>query len=95
MSAPCPRFGFELRLRAAAPLTPESREAPWRAFIGAVEARGLVAGGGAHGEWLRLIHREGGQAVEADRAALLAWAASRPELANASAGPLVDLSEEE
>lgn len=92
MSAPCPRFGFDVRLHVAPGLTAEACDALARAFTATVEARGLSASA-RHGEtWCHVVTRDGGQAVDADREALAEWAASRPDIAGAAVGPLVDLS---
>jgi uncharacterized protein YggL (DUF469 family) len=67
----------------------------WEAFAaGPIDGRGLVCGGsGSHaGRWSLLVHGEAGQATDADREAVAAWARSRPEIASVDVGPLVDLS---
>jgi uncharacterized protein YggL (DUF469 family) len=61
-------------------------------LAGPVEGRGLVAEGSGDREWRQTISREGGQATEADREAVAAWAAARGEIAVYEIGPLVDLS---
>ncbi|HEX5830094.1 MAG TPA: 50S ribosome-binding protein YggL [Gemmatimonadaceae bacterium] len=91
MSAPCPRFGFDVRLRAAPGLSAAASDALARAFAATVEARGLSASARRGEAWCHVVTRDGGQAVDADREALAEWAASRPDLAGAMVGPLVDL----
>jgi len=93
MSAACPEYGFELTFHLVPRLAEDARSALWDAFIDAVEARGLSAGGGGDQVWRLVITRDGGQAIDADREALGAWAAARPEIAAVGVGPLVDLSE--
>ena len=92
MSAPCPTYGFAIALRPAPGLDDRASRALRDAFVAAVEARGLSTGGGGQG-WHHVISRDGGQAIDADREALRAWAASRPELVEVSVGPLVDLED--
>lgn len=93
MSAPCPEFGFGLRVRLAADLSDAARDALRASMLAAVTARGLVASGGGDREWYYAISRDGGQAVDADREAMSAWASRRGEVAEATVGPLVDLTE--
>ena len=93
MSAPCPEYGFVLRCRLVARTSADARGALRDAFVAALDARGLVAAGGGVADWRYVIHRDGGQAVDADREAVTAWLAARPEVADVVAGPLVDLTE--
>ena len=90
MTAACPELAFEIVLR----LAPGRgvREA-WRdAFVAALDARGLSATGGGDAPRY-LITRDGGQAVDADREAMRAWAEQRPEVLSVAVGPLIDLRE--
>jgi uncharacterized protein YggL (DUF469 family) len=91
MSAACPEFGFDLAVRLAPGLPAGERDALRRAFLRAVEAHGLAAAGGGDAVWRYTITRDGGQAVDADRDALRAWAGGRPGVVDVSAGPLVDV----
>lgn len=92
MSAPCPTYGFAIALRPAPGLDAAASAALRDAFVAAVEARGLSAGGGDR-VWRHVISRDGGQAIDADREALRAWAASRPDVMDVTVGPLVDLDD--
>jgi hypothetical protein len=91
MSAACPEFAFEIVLRLAPGVDEARRGALRDALAAAAELRGLSAAGGGDEVQRYLITRDGGQAIDADREALRAWAASRPEIAHAAVGPLVDL----
>jgi uncharacterized protein YggL (DUF469 family) len=93
MSAPCPIFGFELTFRLRSESSENDRIALWDAFVEQVEARGLCAAGGGDIVWRHVIERDGGQAIDADRQALLAWAESQEQIVDAQAGPLIDLTE--
>ena len=92
MSAACPEYGFEFTFRVKGNGSDDGR-ALWLAFIHFVEGRGLSAGGGVHGDaWRHVVSREGSPATEDDRHALLAWAESREDVADAVAGPVIDLN---
>lgn len=92
MSAACPEFGFDVTFRLAAGLPEAERDRLWTAFVRAVEARGLSAGGGGDVVWTHTVVRDGGQAVDADREALRAWAEAQPGIVEVRVGPLVDLA---
>ena len=94
MSAPCPVFGFEIVLHVAPALDEAAALALWDDFItGPIEARGLVcAGAGGVDRWSQVVHSDAGQATDADREAVAAWAAARPEIRRAEIGPLVDVT---
>jgi uncharacterized protein YggL (DUF469 family) len=93
MSAACPEYGFEVTFHLTPAVTAPARDALWRAFIDALEARGLSAGGGGDRVWRHVVSRDGGQAVDADREAIRAWAVARAEIATVDVGPLADLNE--
>ncbi len=97
MSAPCPEYGFTFACRLAPGLDAAAAHALRDAFAQALESRGLAAAGGPTPDagWHHVISRDGGQAIDADRDALEAWAAARPEIVAATAGPLLDLNEVE
>ena len=92
MSAPCPVFGFEVR----AEIRPvdDDRRALWLALeTDFLAERGLVARRIALGGVLSFaVTSEASQATDADRRALEAWAATRPEILSMRVGPLVDLA---
>lgn len=94
MSAACPVFGFEVVFHLAPGLSEAAAAALWSDFTsGPIERRGLVcAEGSAAGRWSHVVHGEAGQATDADREVVAAWADSRPEIAAADVGPLVDVT---
>jgi YggL 50S ribosome-binding protein len=92
MSAACPRYGFELRLRVEPGLDLATRESLADALEDALDARGLAAERVGEDVWTLVVTRDGSQAIDADREALLAWAATRDEIVDVEAGPLVDLT---
>ena len=94
MSAACPVFGFEVVLHLVSGLSAEAAGALWDDFVtDPIEGRGLVCGGGTSaGRWSHVVHGEASQATDADREAVIAWAGSRPEIAAADVGPLVDVT---
>ena len=93
MSAACPEFAFELTLHPTPAVDTAARRALHDALTAVAEDRGLSVAGGGEDAARYLITRDGGQAIDADRDALRAWAAGRPEIAHADVGPLIDLRE--
>ncbi len=88
MSAPCPLFGFRVRLRVPEVLAGEISEA----MDALLAARGLLASASRRGTVLTwTVSSEAGQATEDDRDAVLEWARQRRELAEIDVGPLGDL----
>ncbi|HEY0971405.1 MAG TPA: 50S ribosome-binding protein YggL [Gemmatimonadales bacterium] len=93
MSGACPELGFDVRIRPHDRVAGEAGDALLRDLLdGLVEERGLVAEVRGRGAWLVTVTRDAGQATEADREAISAWAAGRREIARCEVGPLVDLS---
>lgn len=93
MSAACPEYAFDVTLRLAPQLDADARAALRRAFAALLDARGLVADGGGDAVLRHTVARDGGQAVDADRDAVREWARARPEIVDATVGPLVDLGD--
>jgi uncharacterized protein YggL (DUF469 family) len=92
VSAACPVFGFSLMCTLRAPLDDAGEAALTDAFLAWASARGLSCSGGFSGtRWSMTVHSEAGQATDADRRSLESWVATRPEIASASVGALVDL----
>lgn len=93
MSAPCPVFGFEAHAEIR-PVDDDDRRALWRAVeTDFLAGRGLVARFLAfEGVLSFAVTSEASQATDADRKALEAWAATRPEILSLRVGPLVDLA---
>ena len=98
MSAPCPLLGFTVRLHLAPGVDDAHAAALRRRFATeVVEALDLSAEGGssrnADGAWRWTVSRDAGQATEADRTEIGAWAARQPEIAHCEVGALGDLRE--
>lgn len=93
VSGACPVFGFEVVLHLAPGVGESAARALWEAFVaGPIAGRGLLCTPGGTGDrWTHLVHGEAGQATDADREAVAAWAASRPEVARLDVGPLTDV----
>ena len=93
MSGACPELGFDVRLRLHEWVAGAAGDALLdRMLDEVVEERGLVADVRDRAAWLITITRDAGQATDADREAMTAWAAARREIARCEVGPLVDLS---
>jgi uncharacterized protein YggL (DUF469 family) len=91
VSAPCPTFGFVARIEQSQGAV--GTGALVRALIAELlDSRGLQVDPGdrAH-EYV--ITSEGAQATSADRDALIAWLASRPDVRTFEVGPLTDVKE--
>jgi uncharacterized protein YggL (DUF469 family) len=93
MTAACPEFGFEITVRLAPHVDARRRRTLAATFRTLAESNGLIADGGGEREWHYVITRDGGQAIDADRALLGDWIRSRPEIAHVDVGPIVDLKE--
>ncbi len=82
-------MGFEVTFRLNAGLSAEQMGVFWDAFIGdAIEANGLLYGGSTDG---MACLRKRGSAEESHREAVRAWLAARPEVSEATVGPLIDV----
>jgi uncharacterized protein YggL (DUF469 family) len=92
MSAPCPTYGFHVAFAFRPSVAPEARDTVWEQWIDTVESRGLECGGGGDDHRHHyVVSSVAAQATDADRGAISAWLAERPELAEWSVGELVDL----
>lgn len=90
MAAPCPSYGFVIRVA----FRPALDDAPfWGAFIDFLEERGLYCAGGGGETPAYVVGSDAAQATDADRAAVRSWLASRPEVAEWSVGELFDLDQ--
>jgi hypothetical protein len=90
MSAPCPVFGFAVRL------TPSSssvggHDKMLASFAALLEASGLSAGPGER-QFEFVVHREGSQTSEQDREAVLSWSGQWARVGVISVGELADLN---
>ena len=92
MTAACPELVFDVTLHPTAALGDAARRALWTAVVAALEARGLSAALHSADAALRFrVTRDAGQAIDADREAVRAWAESRPDVERVVVGPLLDL----
>jgi uncharacterized protein YggL (DUF469 family) len=94
MSAPCPRFAFDVRVVFDETLPSQRASAIREHFVrDVVEKFSLICSDGGNGarEWLYTISREGEQATHSDRELVSAWLSRRHEIADYDVGPLVDL----
>jgi uncharacterized protein YggL (DUF469 family) len=95
VSAACPVFGFTVALRPTRALDDAHERGLWESFVReTVERRGLVCNDGTHDakRWSCVVRSEAGQATDADREAIAAWASAQPEIVAVEIGPLVDLT---
>jgi len=93
VSAPCPIFGFAVSFQAAAQLPDEQRLSLWDDFLRMIEGRGLSCDQGAAGAMSsHVVQSEAGQATDADREAVLAWARAHNLIYSIDVGPLIDLA---
>lgn len=87
MSAPCPILGFIVTIAL-----PDDGVAAVRDLVDVLEAHGLTARHGV-GQVIELVvHREGSQATDADRAIVRDWAARWSGRATVTVGDLIDLA---
>jgi uncharacterized protein YggL (DUF469 family) len=92
VSAACPVLGFDVVVRLRDGIDAAAADAVWRLFRAeAVEGNGLAAEGGGGRTWRVTIVRDGGQATEADRIAVSAWAAGHEAILSCEVGPIVDV----
>lgn len=93
MSAPCPMLGFTVWMTIAPAASLVDMDALWDSFIGLLEANGLETGGGGDREQEYVVHRSGGQATDADRELVAAWATEWSSVAHVRMSDIVDLSD--
>jgi uncharacterized protein len=85
-------MGFEVRFRISSDLDELAVDALIDTFLEkAIEANGLVFGGGGRAEWNGLVTLERrGSVTEAHRQLVERWLASQPQILEYHVGPLVD-----
>jgi uncharacterized protein YggL (DUF469 family) len=86
-------LGFEVCFQVVDNLSYNAFDAVVDAFTTqAIEAHGLVCGGGGHNpDWSVFVTREGwGSTMEEHRQAIETWLIARPEVNAVHIGPLVD-----
>ena len=93
MTAPCPTFGFVVRIEIEPAVGTAARDQLWDAWIGVLERHGLYCGGGG-GDCLEyVVASEASQATDADRALVREWLAGYPGIRAWEVGPLEDLEQ--
>jgi uncharacterized protein YggL (DUF469 family) len=96
MTLPCPIYGFVVAVRLHAPEDSAVDQRVRRSFSELLDRRGLVADDRRHVDsWVCAVRSEASQATDADRDAIIAWAAAQPEIAVLEAGPLADLGSDD
>jgi uncharacterized protein YggL (DUF469 family) len=93
MSAPCPVFGFVVHATLHEGSPDDAADDLRNDFIEMLESNGLMTGGGGHRTLEFVVNREGGQATNADRELVAAWAARWTRVATIAVSDLTDLSE--
>ena len=87
------QLGFEVRFRVGKSVPDAGLDEFWDCFIGeAIEANGLLCGGGCGREWDVLISPEGrGSATEEHRDLIQKWLQDRADVENVRIGWLMDM----
>lgn len=86
------QLGFEVSFRLPDDLHDSGLDAFWDSFIGqAIEAPGLMCGGGCGRVWDVFVVRSGrASATEDDRRSVATWLEQHPQVSDIRIGPLVD-----
>ncbi|MGH7616936.1 MAG: 50S ribosome-binding protein YggL [Gemmatimonadaceae bacterium] len=92
MSAPCPTFGFIVRVTGTSPASAAELDALRDDLVETLEANGLVMTGGGRQTLEFVVSREGAQATDRDRILVLEWAGRFGRTAAIDVSDLVDLS---
>jgi uncharacterized protein YggL (DUF469 family) len=93
MSAPCPALGFVITVALRANIGEADIDVLVDDLIDFLESHGLQTGGAGDTTLEFVVTREGGQATDADRAAVREWAARWSDHAEISVGDVVDLGD--
>ena len=92
MTGAGPTSGFHARFELHRPLTESEETALTDSFLELAASRGLVTSGGFSGtRFAHVVFSEASQVTDADRGAVLHWAATRPEIRTSDVGAVVDL----
>lgn len=92
MSRACPLLGFVAALELGENLTESELLSVRESFSALLGQRGLECEeSGTATHWFRATRSEAGQATDADRQALLEWAAAHPAVVRMRVGPILDL----
>ena len=93
MSAPCPEFGFIIRIKLKASASDQNASLITTDLISILEQNGLVVGRVGHRALDFVVSREGAQATHSDSELLMDWASRWTDEATISVSDLVDLSQ--
>lgn len=91
MTAACPRFGFTVEITLATGTSESQATDLRRSFFDFLDAAGMTYANSQRAIWRYLVTREAGQATDADREAIAAWAARHASIASCRIGDLIDL----
>ena len=94
MTAPCPTFGFRVRIELDAATPAPVREQLHQAWRALLRSRGLTSRGGGVDRLVHVVTSEASQAIESDRDAVRAWLAGRPEIRTWQVDDLEDLGQD-
>lgn len=89
MTAACPQYGFDVVLESANGVDAAALHALFLNVATELDGLAVEASTAIPGRFT--VVRDGGQATDADRQAIVSWAAGRPDIARCDVGPLVDL----
>jgi uncharacterized protein YggL (DUF469 family) len=92
MSAPCPVLGFVIRVTMNPSAVESDVDALVDDLMSLLERNGLVGAGEGDRTLQFVVHRDGTQAVEQDRAIVEAWSSRWAHRAAIEVGPLADLN---
>lgn len=93
MTAPCPNFGFVVRIALLSSLADDERAAFWAAWTRFLESRGLGCSGVGGETREYVVASDASQATQADREAVHAWLAGRAAVEDVRLGELIDLDQ--
>jgi uncharacterized protein YggL (DUF469 family) len=92
MSAPCPVLGFSIRVSLLDATTDADADAIVDDLMAFLENHGLVGAGEGARTLLFVVHRDGTQADDTDRAMIREWSKRWTGNAAIDVGPLTDLN---
>lgn len=93
MTAPCPSFGFVVRIGLRPGLAGPDGARFWDTWVDFLASRGLCCTGGGGETHEYVVASDASQATESDREAVRAWLAARPELNDVEVSQLIDLDQ--
>jgi len=91
MTAACPHFGFTVDITLAPGLSEAEAVKLRQQFLSTLDASGMTHATSERAMWRYVVSRDAGQATNADREAIAAWAAAHAVIASCRIGDLIDL----